>query len=433
MADALFAPALENELDASLQKVHNGRVMRMFTPVRVSRRLGMAAAVSFLSIACLCSCEEKQGEASAPAAPAVAEEPAQDAAAAAEGTAREAVYRHLLEQIAPLVTDRAMVAEFNEPAKVYLETLQAYYAELAAQSPSVERVDIARRVAELTRNLGAYAKAQEAFERALADFEALPEAERNTVEGMRLHSSLLNGTGVCLLSVNRAVDAIPYYEKALEMDISVLRQLGVAEDTVLPEGNPDANISRAVADVLGSYRCLGESHAVAGDQEEARDIYKKGVELMTKLKNLDVNSGMGIAYVKLHGALGDLENRCGNEREALASWVQAANLCKAIFSSSRMAPVKAQAKLFFDALSPLILDKSRKLRAEAQAQQSAEAAREAAEAEKATQEAAAAQAADEARAAQEAAAAAEAEKAAAEQEAEAPQQEKRRRFRRNRH
>ncbi len=408
--------------------------MRKIAHKRFSSRLGAAAVVSLLSASCLCCCG---GEKEKDATPAAVSAPVEQAAEPKEArpaveVAREAVYRQLLENISPLVTDRAMVPEFNETAKVYLESLQALYAELSSLPPSVERVDIACRVAELTRNLGAYAKAFVAFERALEDYEALPEGDRQTVEGKRLLSSLHNGTGLCLLSIHRESDAIPHYEKALELDLAVLRELGIAEDTALPEGNPDANISRAVADVLGSYRCLGESHAVAGDFEEARDIYKKGIDAMAKLKNLDVNSDMGIAYVKLHGALGDLENHCGNERAALSSWEQASNLSKAIFASSRISGIKAQAKRFFDTLTPLIVEKSRKIQAEAAAQQSAEAAREAAEAEKAAREAAEAQAAEEAKAAEEAARAAEAEKAAAAREASKPKSERRSRRSRNR-
>ncbi len=401
--------------------------------------MGVAAAVTMLSVTCLCSCGEKQEEAPAPAEPAATEEPAAEQPAAEQPAAlsvedaRAAVYRQLWENISPLVTDRAMATEFNESAKVYLESLQAYYTALAAEGPSLERVQVGRRVAELTRNLGAYAKALDAFEHALEDFDALPEADRSTVDGKRLHSALLNGTGICLLSIGKAADAMPYYEKALEADIAVLRDLGIEEDTVLPEGNPDANVSRAVADVLGSYRCLGESQAMVGDLEDARETYKKGIETMTALKNLDVNSDMGIAYVKLHGAMGDLENRCGNERQALASWVQAANLCNAVFTSSRTPMVKLQAKRFFDTLSPLITDKSAKLKAEAEALQAADAAREAEEARAAAEAAAAAQAAEEAKAAQEAAKAAEAEKAAAAEQAEQPKEERRkRRSRRNR-
>ncbi len=407
--------------------------MRMYTPASFSRRMGVAAAMSVLSAICLSSCGEEQKEATAPAA-AVEPSAAQQPAVSAVDAARDAVYRQLWEHISPLVTDRATVVEFNEPAKVYLETLQAYYTELAALPPSVERAEVARRIAELTRNLGAYAKALDAFERALEDFEALPEPDRNTVEGKRLHSALLNGTGLCLLSIDKAADSIPYYEKALEVDLAILRELGIGEDAELPEGNPDANVSRAVADVLGSYRCLGESHVMVGDLEEARDIYRKGIELMTKLKNLDVNSGMGIAYVKLHGAMGDLENRCGKEREALGAWVQAATLCNAIFTNSRTAMVKLQAKRFFDTLSPLITEKSNKLKAEADARQAEDAAREAEEAKKAAESAAAAQAEQEAKAAEEAARAAEAEKAAAAEQAEQPKEQRRkRRSRRNRH
>ncbi len=399
------------------------------------RRLGVAAVVSLASAACLCCCGEDEQEAPvAPTASSVEEQVEEEKVDPAEAVraAREAVYHQLRENIAPLVTHSAMVPDFNEPAKVYLESLQAYYTALSALPPSAERVDIARRIAELTHNLGAYGKAFEAYERAQDDFDALPEGERNTVEGKRQHSALLSGTGLCLLSINKAAESIPYYEKGLEMDKAVLRDVGIGDDAVLPEGNPDANVSRAVADVLGAYRCLGESHAATGDLEEARDIYKKGIEEMTRLKNLDVNSPMGIAYVRLHGALGDLENRCGREREALASWVQAANLCKAVFSNSRTLAVKAQAKRFFDTLSPLIVDKSRKLQAEAAAQQSAEAAREAAEAEKAAAEAKAAQEAEEAKAAEAAAREQEAEKAAAAREAEQPQEQRRKKRERRR-
>ncbi len=413
---------------------YNKRVMRMNTPASFLRRTGLFVALPVFSAAFLCSCEEK--EEPAPAAPAATEEPAapkEDPAKAAE-EAREALYHQLLENVAPLVTSNAGVPEFNEPCKVYLETLQQFYGKLSALPPSWERADIAFRVAELTRNLGAHAKAIEAYATAVADFEALPEEERSSVDGKRRHSALLNGTGVCLLSTGKAAEAIPYYEKALETDISVLRALGVAEETSLPENNPDANVSRAVADVLGSYRCLGESHLVIGDLEEARDIYKKGIAEMTSLKQLDVNSGMGIAYVKLHSALGDLENRCGNEREALASWTQAATLCNAIFNNTRQVTVKVQAKRFFDALSPLIVEKNRKMQEEAAAAAKAEeAAKVAQEAEARAAEEAAAKAVEEARAAEEAAkAAAEAEKPAPEVRQEEPREERPRRRSRRR-
>ncbi len=350
--------------------------------------------------------------------------------------ARNAVYRQLWQNIGPLVAERALMPEFNEPAKVYLEALNAYYSELATLPPSMERADVARRLAELTCNLGAYAKAIDAFERALEDFEALPEGTRSTVEAKRLHSALLNGMGVCLLSIGKGADALPYYEKALEVDIAVLRDLGVGEEAELPSGTVDANISCAVADVLGSYRCLGECHAIIGDLEDAREIYNKGIGVMMQLKNLDVNSGMSISFVKLYGTLGDLENRCGNGKAAITAWARAAELCKEIFNNSRTDLVKQQAMQFLKTLNPLIAEQARKLQEAARAQQeaqsareaaeAAEAAREAEEARKAAEAAAAAQAEQDARAAEEAARAAEAEKAAAAAKAEQPKEERRR-------
>ncbi len=386
--------------------------------------LGGLCACALAGAGMLTGCGEE--EKTAPAPPPAPPAPAAPAPSALD-EAREALYRQLWEQISPLVTDRARVPEFNEPAKVYLEKLNAYYDALAALPPSMERVEVARRVAELTRNLGAFAKAFEAYEVALSDYESLAEADRNAVEGKRLHSSLLNGMGVCLLSISKVADSIPHYRQALEVDMSVLRDLGVGEETELPEANTDPNVSRAVADVLGSYRCLGESLVLVGDLEDARDVYKKGIDMMVKLKHLDVNSDMCIAYVKLHGALGDLESRCGNEMAALNSWAQAAELCKSIHNSSQLSLVKLQARHFLNTLAPLIAEKSRKLQAEANARQAAEEAREAEEARKVAEEAAAAQAAEEAKAAEEAARAAEEEKAAAAAKAEAQKEDRRRR------
>ncbi len=333
---------------------------------------GRAALVSLGSVALLSSCGDKE-EPAVPAAPAeAAAEPAPAPEEAKSATpqevaeaAREAVYRQLFEKISPLVTDRAAAPEFNEDVKVYLESLVAYYEALAALPPSAERVLVGHRVANLRQNLGAYARAVETYDQVQKDWDALPEAERQAVALRRVQSAIYGGKGLCLLRSNKVADAIPLYEKALETDLAILAQLGVAEGAALPEGSPEPDVSRAVADVLGSYRCLGECHRVAGDMEEARDIYKKGIERMTQWMHLDVNSPMAIAYVKLHAALGDLENRCGKEREALASWVQAANLCNAVFTNSRQLAVKAQAKRSFEALRPLILEKNRKLQGEA--------------------------------------------------------------------
>ncbi len=420
--------------------------MRTFTDMCFSRRRGAFCLMTLASAACLCSCgDDKTEQPAAPAEQPSAQQPAAEPSAfasflqellspssseeqaageeraAAVAAAREALYQQLLTNISPLVTENVGVPEFNEPAKVYLESLCAYYDALAREAVTMERVDIAARVARLTVNLGAYAKGHSACETALADFNSLPEDARNTVEAKRLHSTLLNGMANCLLHINKAVDSIPYYEMALETDISVLRQLGVAEGMALPQGTPDPNLSRAAADVLGSYRCLGEAHLVSGDLEEARDLYKKGLALMEELKHLDVNSDMGVAYVKLRGALGDLESRCGNEQAALQAWAQAAQHCKAIFQATRRVDIKVKTKRFAEALVPLIQAKSEQLKAEAEAAPSAESAADAAaaaEAEQAAADAAAVQAAEEARAAEEAARAAEAEKAAAAKAAE---------------
>ncbi len=387
------------------------------------------AAACLVAAACLCSCGDGQEEdapspaTTAPAAPSAAAKQADKI-----NRAHEAVYEQLMENIAPLVTDRAStVAEFNEPTKVFLESLQAYYDAIASAPPSAERAHIARRIADVMSSLRSYAKGYEAFQRAQADLDALPQSERDSVAGKRLQSAIWTGAGLCLINQNRATDALPYYEKALASDLSVLREVGPAEGEALPTGSIPPDVSRAVADALGSYRCLGECQLEAGDPEEARDTYRKGLQLMEELKQLDTSSAMGIAFVKLISAQGDLENRCGRDREALSAWVQAARLCNTIISKSGRAATKAQARSCFIRLNPLIKEKSQQLRAAAA--DDAEAAREAEEAARAAEEADRAQAEEEARAAEEAA---KAEREAAQRAAEAQKNKSKSQNRRNR-
>ncbi len=339
----------------------------------------MGLAVACLAPACLCSCGDD-----------AASTPAADTPATAATTpatpqptsfpARDALFDELLNNISPLVTDRAMAPEFNEEAKILLEKLQAYYTELTGTPVTAERVMVARRIADVTRNLGAYTKAREAYERTQADLEALPESDRQSLAGRRLQSAISGGIGLCLLSSEKATEALPYYEKALETDLALLRSLGPAEGESLPQGELSADLAQAISDVLGSYRCLGDCLIYSEDPEEGRSIYQKGIDLMTELNATQVPFSVALSFAKLQSSLGDLENYTGREREALTAWAQAAKICRDILRSGSQPAIQIQARRCFNQLAPLIKEKAEKLQREAQAAQDTEAAKAAEEA-----------------------------------------------------
>ncbi len=273
-----------------------------------------------------------------------------------------------------------MAPEFNEETKILLEKLQAYYTEMSGSPVTAERVTVARRIADVTRNLGAYARAREAYGRTQADFDALPESDRQSLAGRRLQSAISGGIGLCLLNENKATEALPYYEKALEADLAILRSLGPAEGEALPAGELSPDLAQAIADALGSYRCLGDCLIYSDEPEEGRSTYQKGVDLMTELKATQVPYSVALSYAKLYASMGDLENYTNREREALAAWVQAAKICRDILQSGSQPAIQVQARHCFNQLAPLIKETAEELQREAQATQDAEAAKAAEEA-----------------------------------------------------
>ena len=376
---------------------------------QVSRHCAAALAISTSVL--LSSCGEKDAEAPAsepaPApesATAVPEAPAPDVDKLA-GT-RDALFNFAVYSLAAKVTNPGAFPELNSMVKDMLEMMRSYYAEMQKGEPCEERARLAVQIANTTRDLGAYSKAQGEYENALKEIESLPEELRKTPDCQRLVSSCQNGKGVCLLAQNKAGEALPCYEAALAVDEALYQAVAPAEGEKLPEGEVNPALARAAADLLDSYRCLGDCHRAVDDPEEARTVYMKGQQLAQRLSRLAPN--MSISYVKLLTALGNLDNAMGKPQEAMGAWVMAAKICQGLNGSSPKLEIKAETKRCFEALLPAIQSVGQKLQAEQQ-----EAAAKAAEEKAAAEKAAAEQAAAE-KAAAERLAAAQAEQKAAE-------------------
>ncbi len=334
------------------------------------------------------SCEEKEPAVPAETAAAPVAEPAPEPQVDMLAETREALFNYAVYTLGSKVTSPETFPELNSMVKDMLEKLRAYYTELQKQAPSEERARLALQIATTTRDLGAYAKAQGEYENALAEVEALPEELRSTPACQRLLSACQNGIGVCLLAQNKAADALLRYEAALVVDEGLYNQVGPKEGEELPEGEVSPEISKAAADLLDSYRCLGDCLRAMEDPEEARATYMKGQTLAQRLKRLSTE--MSLSYVKLLTSLGNLDNSLGKSKEALQSWVVAAKICQGLNGSSPKLEVKAETKRCFDALLPAIQSVGQKVQAEQSASE-ARAAEEKAAAEKAAAEQAAAE------------------------------------------
>ncbi len=350
--------------------------------------LGLGAAF------CLSSCGEKEAEAApaeqpAPVAEAApAPEPAPEPEVDKLAEARKALFDYTVYTLAAKVTSPERFPELNTIVRDMLELQHKYYAELQQEAPCLERARLALQIADTTRNLGAYTKAQTEYENTRKEIDSLPEEVKNTPEAQRLLSSCMNGTGVCLLAQNKASEALPLYEAALALDEAQYQKVAPKEGEELPEGDVEPTLSRAATDLLDSYRCLGDCQRAVDDPEEALATYTKGHELAQRLKRLSTD--MSIAYVKLLTSLGNLDNSLGKPKEAMGAWVMAAKICQSLNASSPKLEVKAETKRCFDALLPAIQSVGQKLQAEQEEAQK-KADEEKAAAEKAAQEAAAAE------------------------------------------
>ncbi len=313
--------------------------------------LGTAALVT------LCSCGDDEQAATTPTT-ATAEQTATPV------DAKQALFDNLVYSIGKLASERITDPELIEPVREMLALTEAYYKTI--EKGSSEKTKLAQRIAETTLNLTAYAKAETAYDTAQADWDAMPEAERKTREMRRLQSAIFYGKGASLLSRRRAADAMPWYEKALESDLSIYKEVAPADGEKLPEGEIDPELARAATDVMSSYRCLGECQFWAEDPEEARDTYNKGINLAKELDKLAPE--MSIQYIKLQANLGNLESRVGKKQEALQAWVQAINFCQRLYASTPRGDIRLETRRCFESLRPGVLALARELQDEKAAQ-----------------------------------------------------------------
>lgn len=314
------------------------------------------AALGSVALATLSSCDEEQPAATptAPEATAATEQ----ADAISPEKAKDALLQQMVFTIGKLASERVADPAMTEPVREMLALTEAYYKSISESAAgTMEKAKLSLRIAEITLDLTAFAKAEGAYNTAQADWDALPEAERSTREARRMQSAIFYGKAASLLSRRMATDALAWYEKALESDFAIFKELAPADGEKLPEGSVDPELARAAADAMSSYRCLGECQLWADDPEEARDTYNKGIDLAKALDKLAPE--MSLQYIKLLANLGNLESRVGNKKEALTAWVQAINFCQRLYASCPRGDIRLEARRCFESLRPHVLTLAR--------------------------------------------------------------------------
>lgn len=348
-----------------------------FSPFMKSRWSVGGAVLGLASALALCSCDDKEAAPAAPAAEekaAVAEQEApKEPELSAFDETRDALFDHVVFQLTQKVSNPELYPEVNAEVRDALALLNDYYAALEKEPEMAEeRVRTALLIAGMTCDLGAYAKAYTAYENALKQLELLPEDVRGGRDAKRSLSTIESGLGACLLYQGKNAEALEHFRKSLETDLSVFKELHPDDKKPLEENNVDPEVALAASAVMDSYRCLGDCQNVMNDVEEARETYKKGLEMVPALRV--VTPKMALSYIKLLIASADLENALGNMKGAYVSWFQAGDLSKKIALGNHPLAIRAEAKRLNESLIRPLLQVEAKLKEEQRKAAEAEAA-----------------------------------------------------------
>lgn len=340
----------ENWLDAHTRMEENESDMKTFS----TRRTVSLAAASLFSLSFLASCGDegpKTDQTEQKPEPAATESTPATPSAGTLAESRDALFNAAVYDLLLTISDNDTFPVFNSKTRDFVELLSNYCDHLRAESKDArERVRAVSALAKVLRNVGgAYPRAEAAYRDALKECEALSQEELNSAEGQRTLSSINNGIASCLLMQGKNKEALEYYNAALKIDEAQFKGVDMKEGDSISGKEAITALSRAVVEVVDSYRCLADCQLIGDDPEEALDTYKKGIEIAAKYQ-AQPTVEMAVSFSKIYTSYGNLEQRNGNTEKARQAWALAANLCTAANKGTSDLLQKLETKRNYDSL-----------------------------------------------------------------------------------
>ncbi len=325
--------------------------------MQAMRTLSMFRAVSLLPLvmccaASLCSCKDKCQAKPAPdeSAPSVVQPQDRN------------LLDYMIFQVGDKLRKEAGQPMWQETVRDMRNEVEAYYNKLReSQGVSERLVRMGLFLADAARELGAPDKALGIYTATMKDWDTLPTDVHSGASGQRIQSFLESGVASCLMQQRKFPDALPHYEKALQLDKERYHQLVPDDSNGLPQGDQmTEEIKQAAADLLASYRCLAECQLFSDDPEVARDTLSNAVKAAQRMKNLV--GDIVFEYINLLSTSGNLESRVGEQEKALTAWVNAARCADALRKNSPSPAERAHAARFLNGLTPSIKTVSEQLK-----------------------------------------------------------------------
>lgn len=258
---------------------------------------------------------------------------------------------YMIFQVGDKLRKEAGQAKWMETVRDMRNEVEKYYDKLRETQGNSERlVRMGLFLADAASNLGAHDKAQGIYEKVSKDLEALPDDVRATIPMRRVESLMESGRGYCLMQQRKMDEALPHYEKALQLDQERYHRLVPDDKDGLPKETSE-DITQAAADLLASYRCLAECQLYADDPEQARDTLMTADKVAQRMKNFPAD--VTLEYAHLLSTMGNLEGRAGNQEKALVAWAKAAKIADAMSKNGKLSD-RAQAVDILKGLMPTI-------------------------------------------------------------------------------
>lgn len=246
---------------------------------------------------------------------------------------RKQIYDIMVYQVAPAVSaqNSPVSPQIREVLRLLNEQYEQDKEKLAG---STELTRLALLIAGMRSSFGAWDAALTDFDRALADFQAMPQETQDSPLCAGWLSAIYKGKAACYLNKQDQAKALEQLQLRLEND----EKRAAAIPELTPGAQINTNVISIARDLLAAMRDKASCVAVT-NREEARDLYQQAIEKAQKLILLP-DLTIHIHYIQILATAADNEIKCNNPEKAKEHYVTLMQHCANVHNSSPDANVK---------------------------------------------------------------------------------------------